>query len=653
MLVEKRSIKTIATLLPYLLLLVSGLGLGLTIILHRPDLTMASLIYVIPLILAAIILLLNKNANLGKLAWPSLAKGLHFPHLFLINILIFIISLIMLVSSVTRPLAYFILVSLFSGIILWQILVRRPAWTTTLIVIEIMLISLNLIWGVSLKYPLYFADTDTLGHLRLIDVILKTSHSQTYLVYYLNYPLYHMFNAIGIEITGLSIRTSLFIFMGLAWQAMLLLGFFVFRDLTNSSKFAAIASLLFGSSSQLIFYGSYAIARSLAFVFFMGWIYLIINKASRDNRYLLLSVILMVAMIMTHQINVILTIPLLILVYLCQKLVNRSQADYPIGLLFIYLFSVCTISYLVWFAPSLADSNLAGTTRSLFSENVNIRGDVTEGYGFSVIVGAIYYIFVLLLCFLGVRVLFEHFKFNTAKPITGAFALAGLFLLVVYVPGPLDLFPQSRTLMISRFNLIVSPFIVFLMVFGIHYITSYKAIYGTDRIRMLVLPVLSVGLVSLMTFFSAISTGNAQDCDYFPHTATIDTPYFTDSELSSFTFLYDYADSTLPLYADFQTMRNEFILNNFPVKRIITGGDINYITHGYITLRKAELKRKTALTFSINQIDTYRYHIDPASPSTDFLSNLSSTDRIYANNGNEIFIVSNKKTIAGESLGNK
>jgi hypothetical protein len=303
--------------------------------------------------------------------------------------------------------------------------------------------------------------------MHFIDTILQTGHIQTYELTYLYYPLYHIFSAVGVELTGITLRTALFIMMGLCWQVAVILGYLLFKKLTDSPRLAAVACLLFASGSQLIFYGSYAIARSLAFVFFMAWIYLVSSKATRDLRFLFLSLVVMVAMIMTHHVNVLLVIPLLLLVYICQIIINRRRSDRPLEPLLVYLLSISGIAYLVWLAPDLSGDILVGAVRSALTTDTSIvGGDVSGGYGVSVITGAVYYSFVLFLCFLGMRVLFNQLKIADNRA-AGAFALAGFVLLLVYVPGPLDLLPLSGILMTYRLNLMASPFIALLMACGV------------------------------------------------------------------------------------------------------------------------------------------------------------------------------------------
>jgi uncharacterized membrane protein len=626
---------------PYFLILIALSGVGLTVLLKRSDLTFFSMIFVVPLIIAAIVLLVNRNTSFSVLNLHP--ARVNFLHLFLIGMLIFFITLIILVSFPARPVAYFILISLFSGIILWQILCQRPEWTDNLIVFEIVLLSLNLIWGVSLKYPLFFGDTDSLVHMHYIDTILKTAHVQTEEISYFYYPLYHIFNAIGSEITGLSVRTGVFILVGGAWQVAIIFSFLLFKKLSNSRTLAGIACLIFASSSQIIFYGSYAIARSLSFVFLAAWLYLIIARARQNAGFLLLSLIVMVSMIMTHHINVLLVIPMLLVAYFCQIFVDRLHTGRPLEPIFIVTFSVCCIAYMVWFAPDLTNSTLVGTIRAILRSDTSFGMNITGGYGPVVIIGAIYYSFAFLLCLLGMRVVFHEMHVSENGRTAGAFAVAGLCFLIIFMPGPLDIIPISQVMMANRLNLMVSPFVAFLAASGVVYIMNRSGTARIGHIRALSLQILAVVFLSVMTFFSTISTGNAQDNNSFLHTQNIDTPYFTWSELDSFTFLNSRADIKMPLYADYQTQRNEFSLGQFSSRYVIKGGDLSYIQDGYVFLRIGELNRKHALSFSKlgYAAATYRYSESLFNAELNTPDNLGAENKIYSDQNVNIFLIHN------------
>ncbi|MDP2730362.1 MAG: hypothetical protein Q8O55_07760 [Dehalococcoidales bacterium] len=630
----------VGDLLPYFLLLFALLGVGITILLQRTDLAFFSLILVVPLILAAIVLLgTGKSVGADDLAARS--SKLTFGHLALINMLIFILSIIALISSATRPPAYFVLVSLSSGVLLMQVVSQRAKWTDGLVIFQIVILSLNLIWGLNLKYPLYFGDTDILVHMDLIDTILKTGHVATYYLEYQYYPLYHIFTALGVELSGVPTEKALFVLMGLTWQIGIIFAFLIFRHLSNSSRFAGIACLIFALSSQVIFYGSYSIARSLAFVFFIAWLYLII-KALKDPRYLPLSLVILAAMVMTHHLNVLYAIPVLILVYASQFLINKFRRERLIELRFVYLFIISSISYLTWIASSMLSNDLPETLRAILRTDLNIKSGftLTHGFGPSVMLGTLYYSFVLFLCLLGFKLFFDYFtkKGQTA----GTFALAGFVALAVYIPGFLYLFPFSDIILTDRLVLMISPFVVFLMAWGMEYLYRIKTVPDSNSNARAYSSILPAILMVVMTFFSVISIGNAKDTNYFLHTSTVDSPYFTRPELVSFSFLNNKGDPEMPIYSDYVTTRNAYSFTSFPKRVVIRHGELLDIAGGYLILRTAELERKQSLSSYPETTGRYypvRYSIDTLAPQLNTLAGTPMGNRIYFDNDVQIYIL--------------
>jgi hypothetical protein len=473
----------------------------------------------------------------------------------------------------------------------------------------------------------------------MIDTLVKTRHIDSFIPTYQYYPLYHIFNAIGIEITDLTARTALFVFMGLAWQVGIVFAYLIFRELSNSRRLALIACLIFATTSQIIFYGGYSIARSLALVFLIGWVYLILRRARQDFRFLFLSLVLMSAMIGTHHVNVLFVIPMLLLVYICQIFLNRSQSDQPLEPFFIFLVTITSLSYMIWVSFDMTATTIPGAIARLLESDTNLSLDFTGGYGLTVLVGAIYYSFVLLLCILGVRAITNRTQPHSVSRVA-PFAFAGFILLLIYVPSFLDLLSFSDVIFLKRFQLMVTPLIAFICAYGVLYL--FKTRWSTPiHLKTSNLSVIPVIFVAIMTFFSLIGTGNAQDNDDFPHTATIDTPYFSHAEIGSFAFLNRLGEKPLPLHSDYQTIRNEYLLGDFADKQILHGGDLSYITNGYIFLRIAELERKTALTLShTGRVQTsYRYQIDPSDPDSNIIVALENKGKIYTNNNVFVFFV--------------
>lgn len=654
---RSRRVERIASLLPYIMLVSAAAGLAATILMRRPDLTIFSLVLVVPLVLAATLLLADRNYSGDYM--PVYAGHIRFQHLFLLNITVLLISLMFLVTQSTRPIAYFVLISISSGLILGQIVCRRPQWTDALILLQIVLLSLDLIWGLTLKYPLYFGDTDILVHMNLIHTIVQTGHVQTYYPDYEQYALYHIFMALGIDITGASIRTTVFILAGLSWQVGIVFAFLLFRHLAKSTRMALVACLLFAASSQVIFYGSYAIPRALAFVLFMGWLYLIVDKAQRDTRYVFLSVVVLAAMIMTHHLNVLYAIPVLFAAYVCQLFVRRFRQEHTLDLLFVYLLTIGAVSYFLWAASGMTGAAIGAIWTNLIAleEGIKSLSGITNGFGMDVVFGTLYYSFALLLCLLGIRTILKRLQLTDTRITEGAFGLAGFVLLVVYVPGFLYLFPLSDLLLTDRLSLMASPFVALLMAYGVLHLLRARPFAARSLHTHAYSYALPVVLIIIATFFSATSIGNAKDTNYLPQTKNVDSPYFTQSELDSFSFLAHRADSSLTFYTDYATSRDDYsfgiptaqpyaytygagIGNETAVSNRSIIRNISEVRQGYLVLRLAELQRKQSLGFlPPTGTNPVRYPISELEPQLQALSRSPDASEVYSDGDVEIYLV--------------
>jgi hypothetical protein len=633
---RSRFLKTASSpVFPCVLLVIAGIGLAVAFTLFPLDVALNSLIYLIPIIVASIFLFIKNNEQ--GLDIRGYIENIPFQHLLLTTVLFFMISLAILNTGLTRPFAYFISIGLISSLIFIQIICRRPAWTDYLILTEIVALSLNLLWGVVLKYPLYFGSTDILGYLSNIEQILKTSDISTLGLNYQNFPLFHIFNAMASQITGLSSANTLFIFMGIAWQFGILFFFLIFRKLLNSSRFALIACLLFAFNAEEIYYGAYEVTRSLAFVILMGWLYLILDTSK--TKYLILSILMMWALILTHHATELFAIPLLIFVCVCQMLIDRP-ASRRIPLFPVIILFVCFYFYVFYIAAPMTSALIpAWLSTILESEATGTISSITQKASLGPMqIG--YYAFVIFFSLLGIGIAFRAGKAADKFAGFGGIALASLFFLLFYVPGITDLIPQSRTALLYRIPLLASPFILLVVAFGVLYFMNFELKIWRFISKNAQLPILTIMIVGTSIFFSTISGANGADYPYFVYPSVASSEYFTDSELESFSFMEENGNSALALFADYETTRDDYNLSNFDLRPILKSGDTSYITSdSYVVIRAGELLRRGSLNFSIDGSyrNLYRYY----STLPDLVSSQSYANNIYSNNSVYIYQVNN------------
>jgi hypothetical protein len=621
------------------LVLIAITGFTLAFIFGGISYSVKSLMYVIPIILSPIAVFLLWRGKSNSLFAKVIINKVSFIHLILIAILLFIVSVILLLSSPTRPWSYFVVISLVSGTIFAQIFNERPLWTDYLIIFEILAVSLNLTWGVALKYPLYFGFSDILGHLGYIETVIKTGHTAGISLAYQNYPLYHIFNAICIELTGISSRNSLFIFAGISWQVCILFAYMIFKKLSNSRIFSIIACLFFAFSSEIIFYGSYAVTRSLAFIFVLCFVYFALRKA--DVKYIILCLIMTFALIVTHHVTVIFFIPVLITFYICQILPSRTKStESKIQILAIQLLVTGFFIYIFYVSNTFLVSALSTQMASI--ESVDIASSNISNNGTALT--SIYYSFVIFFSLIGIGMaFFINISDEIHQGITGI-AVASLIFLIFYIPGPLDIMPQAHFALLYRLPLIVSPFVLYIVAYGISNLANYEQVMGLRIFRQYAYyPFLTLIFVIIITFFSTISGSNADDNQYILKASNTSTKYLTNAEMNSFVFINNTCDHSLRIYGDQLIQVNTLYFNDFPSKQILMNGNIGYITQGYVILRSGELERTGGLYFSHTgkeEIGVYRYSLYQVNPEENILINLSLKDCIYDDHDVQVFIIS-------------
>jgi hypothetical protein len=630
--------------LPYLLLLIAFGGIAFCVYMRQVYLAIMGLALIVPVLIAAVTLLARRN-QIFDLSAITFNIRISFTNQVLIFVLLFIISLVFLLANAERPIAYLVMIAFMSGALVLQIITSQTNKTDYVILTEMVLLSLNIVWGLSLKYPFFFGSTDIMVHLNYIQSVIDTGHISGIGIDYRYFPAYHVFNAIGSQITGLESKYATFIVTGIAWQAVTLFSFLIFKRFGASSKLALLACLIFIVDETEIYFGSYSIARSLAFILFMGWLYLAINFSQRDNRFIPLLLILTGALILTHHTTLITLAPVLIIFYVCQKLFLRTDKQQSfLPLLPVLLLEISFFSYLLWAASSMFNPIFRYSFLELINTetSMEINPRMVAGFPMSFIFNSMFFAFVLVFSLIGI-----HGAWNSGsskiRSIFRGVSLAALLFLVFYLPYPLGFIPQTRLTYVERFPLLVLPFIAFAMAFGIYYLMSMEFNLTSKLKRLKGLPVLTLALVGVTTFFSLVAPGNAQDNPALPNSIDSGSTYFTSAELHSFLFINQNGDDSLVLYGDYFTVRDHYDLAKFRNTSVLMGGNIGYIEAGYVVLRSEEMAKRGGLTFSdtgsISQIN--RYHIDSTNPDTNILSNLKRQDTIYNNGSVQTYLVHN------------
>jgi hypothetical protein len=99
-----------------------------------------------------------------------------FKILILSYITLFTISIYFLTSSDQREAPYYVVMTLLATVVLLEILLYKASKAQVIVILlQIMFLTLNILWGVTLKYYYFMGYTDVFSHTYLMDSLTYTS----------------------------------------------------------------------------------------------------------------------------------------------------------------------------------------------------------------------------------------------------------------------------------------------------------------------------------------------------------------------------------------------------------------------------------------------------------------------------------------------
>jgi len=640
-------------ILPYMGIVVPTATFFLVIGLGRLDLSLKGLYLAIPIIVASVWLIRKKK--LGEVAAeedtpPAALSSRTFTQLTLLNAVIFITSIIMLLAAETRPLGYFILMAIFGGIVFLQILgmITHSSWQKGIILGELILLALNLVWGITLKYPLYVGATDIPSHLYFVNSILQSSHITSAMGDYQYFPLYHIFLASGVEVLGVSPRDGFFILAALAYVPAILFAYLIFKSVTGNERLSLIACFLFSVSGELIYYGGYMVTRALAFVLFIVILYLLFRRR-RSIGIIAILALFTATIILTHQTTLVYISVILALLVGFQCLLAKPQSNpgsqIRFNSIYLAIFVAAFISY--WFiaAPEFSHHALSSLKMSEITYVPPPTGVAPPPTGVApTIIGAIAFIrdhtadmLFLFFAWLGFAYLLR--KATDKKYITcTAIGLLGLICLIVYLPNPVHLLPQvNKVFLAYRIPLLLTVFMSLVMAYGVVILAKSFIKNKASLLKKAIISAVIVLMVAF-SFLSVVNMKNTSDVPAFRNPYFGESRYFTTAELSACSFVQQRIPLEEPIYSDYLA-RRYFISRP---AYIITQPDISYIKQGCLILRTGELEDRWLLfssgTFGFGGT-VYRYNVEAAESRNDIHNYLTLKDRVYDNGTNQAYMI--------------
>jgi hypothetical protein len=554
----------------------------------------------------------------------------------------YICSLIVLMLSPgDRPLYYFIFISMMYLSVFLQIFSKNVS--PSLILAESFLIMINLIYSVTLNYDFFFGTTDILPHIFLSEItalsgqIIPASLSD-----YAYFPLYHILIAEASELLNTGIKTSLFLITAPIYAITIIFLYYLFNFITNNRQISLLSVVLFSASSIVLYYGANVITRTMAFVMFVILLYLIysVNFKKDILSLKILSVIVVIFLTLVHNVSLPQIVLLLVLLFASEYIIGYgSYISKP----FFILLNVTFVAYWFFLAYLFVQRSLTPRLQSQFWDSIVLTagGAVAIQENLISLIGLLDKSIFLFFALIGIGFLLKNYKKNYAS-VLGLFAF---FTLIFYVPNPLNTIWQFKVLFrVDRFMLLVSPFMAFVMGYGIYVFWNYMSKYAPKKLNSFFVIFL---LFSVFVFVSTIfSIG---DSSFLGQNA--EHEYFTAEELSGFDHFLNYSSAGSSIYTDYHTSRFFYLpltpqtsadikLEPYHDYRI---GNVSNIPQykGYIVLRTGEFLR-SGLYFgseegTVKETPNYFYQGLPEN-KLELESNLAGLGKVYSNPSTDIFI---------------
>ncbi len=542
---RNRYLKDFARILPVLLILISIAGLFIGgIILDRWDYSVRGLIVAIPAIIASIVLLYMFQRPIdGDEGAPLVLFSIKNAP-YLLFILLYLMSVIVLLAGVNRLLYFIVIASLYLTIFV-QIFSQKIS--SNVIILEIVSVMTNVIYGTTLVYPLFFRTTDVLGHITASTVTFLSGHTVPVdlTVSYATFPLFHIYNAVFSNVLGLSAEDAHFIVMCLAYVIVVLFLYKIFTILSANEQVSLLACLCFSVTPIVLLEGIMMVTRTTAFVGFVILLYLIFAAKERGTIAFNILIILSATFIMlVHQVSIAQIVLLIALLMGCEHLLGEKRYFSTYLMLFITIsFSAYWVftseAFLEWLVGPRIDLDYSdfGEKHQILTDPSLDQMQVALSFLQNQMDMGIFLLFALV----GIG----YILYRQKPQYLPVIALFSLFALLLYAPNPLF---TSQTIAsvyrIDRFWILLAPFMTFVMAFGIHYLTKLSQRYTKSRLSSSLIAILFASFVILSLQNPILDiTSNEKRL------------YFTDGELHG----YDYVTEKIPygteLYSDYHTTR--------------------------------------------------------------------------------------------------
>jgi hypothetical protein len=426
----------------------------LLLILNLYNFLILCLYFIIPLILSsAVYLYFNDNT---KLSYSKCDQKSYFKIAVSIFYCLLTTAILILWTNNQRNNLFYIILTFIGLIIFLKIIYfELTKIRIGVIISEVCILSLLLIWGVTLNYPLYVGSTDILVHIYYVKEILKNGFVTANFGIYMDFPLWHILNGEILLAMGgeFSVSQCLFITSGILYSSIILIIYKLCKILTNNSMISLFSTLLLCFSTGFLVYGMYAVSRSIELVFFANvfmLIFIIYSKFSHRNsqKYSALILFFITILILFHPASMPFIIIILLITWVIQGMYLKDNKTKLISNNIIIFTIVTTLAYWIYRSQQMIELFVRETT-SLSFEMTSFTNKTYFNPYFELF-NYLQYSCALFVIFIGI---YSSFKLNNNDIRMRIIAILSIFLMPLSFPGPLLIIEKFMNVNLLRFEL--------------------------------------------------------------------------------------------------------------------------------------------------------------------------------------------------------
>ena len=478
----------------YLLPILGIAGITIPLIIGQNNLSLLGIYLAIPMILAPIIYI---KQNKHESSFIILNREL-FPLLISIYFICTSISIYLLYTYDVRPYTYYFIIAIMSGLILLEILLfELSEKKIVIILLQIMILFTDIIWGVTLNYNFFIARTDPMVHVWFIQNLINTGYVTEIFGVYQPFPLWHILVTTTYKILGapLSAQKMMYFTNGFIYSLIPVMTFLISIRIFKDKKIALLSALFVAIYPGVIFKGMASLPRSVVSLLEIMLILLLLYPKSTQKK--VTAIILMWPLILYHTASIPFILVILLTIYTFEKIYTQGKTSGFLTPTFIILFICTTFVYWMYNANVLFEHLVNNIMTSAPT------GVITKSIIYTPLSEVFNYLQYSPLLFFIIIGFFGALQSKKVSTLGKIFCIVGLFAVSVSFPGPTMLFNKLA----GNFNLARFGEHTFLFI-GLTGAIGFYEIYNKSKKHAKVLIIL---LFISMSFLSVSNDFTASD----------------------------------------------------------------------------------------------------------------------------------------------